>query len=180
MYYIKRNGCSDFPNIPVTARKAHHLWKFSFCSKNFLWKPCSIYVSQWAWLKLCFLHKQKQIKTVNRKHTYLFYGNVNCTSKAKPSDKLRSTQIDNKQKNSTNLLQRAPLFSYYQHYFQPLNPPTCPSFVPSVGYKSENLPWPIFKTNACCSNFYNSSNYWKPTLPTLKVDAGFQTHSLFN
>ena len=67
----------------------------------------------------------------------MFYGNVNCTSKAKPSDKLRSTQIDNKQKNSTNLLQRAPLFSYYQHYFQPLNPPTCPSFVPNVGYTNQ-------------------------------------------
>ena len=53
-----------------------------------------------------------------------------------------------KKKISTNLLQRAPLLSYYQHYFQPLHPPICPrkketfsTFLPQCGlYKSVNLP----------------------------------------
>ena len=38
VYFIKRHGCSDCPNIPVKARKAEHLSRFSFCPKNFLWK----------------------------------------------------------------------------------------------------------------------------------------------
>lgn len=39
VYFIKMHGCSDFPNIPVKARKAEHLWRFFFfCPKNVLWK----------------------------------------------------------------------------------------------------------------------------------------------
>ena len=41
-------------------------------------------------------------------------------------------------------------------------------FFPNVHglYKSLNLPRPIFKTNACCSHFYNSSNRNLLSLPS--------------
>lgn len=34
VYFIKMHGCSDFPNIPVKARKAEHLWRFFFLSEK--------------------------------------------------------------------------------------------------------------------------------------------------
>ena len=43
----------------------------------------------WPWLMITKANKD----TANRKYTSLFYDNVNCTSKAKASDKLRSTQL---------------------------------------------------------------------------------------
>ena len=67
-------------------------------------------------------HVPRENLRTTQKHTYLFYDNVNCTTKAKAPDKLRSTHIDHKKKIFHKPFARAPLFSYYQHYFQPLNP----------------------------------------------------------
>lgn len=46
VYFIKMHGCSDFPNIPVKARKAEHLWRFFFfVRKMSCGKRCSIFFS---------------------------------------------------------------------------------------------------------------------------------------